>query len=272
MERFSRKVIQSPRIAFAIAYNGAAYHGWQKQINPPVKTVQAEVEKALACVAGRAVSLICAGRTDTGVHGSYQVVHLENPPPRSEKAWLMGVNSNLPRDISLLWAKGVDENFHARFSASSRSYRYIIANQLIRPAHAYRQVTHIGQTLDVEVMHRAAQMLLGEQDFSSFRGAGCQSKSPYRYVSEVSVRHQRGFIVFEITANAFLLHMVRNIVGSLIAIGKGEHKVEWLSEVLAAKDRCQAGMTAPADGLYLVDVAYPDYPELPPSELGPWFL
>lgn len=272
MTSFSTEAIRAKRIAFAVSYNGANYHGWQRQLNPPVKTVQAEVEKALSIVAGRNISVICAGRTDTGVHGTYQVIHIEDAPPRSEKAWVMGANSNLPRDISVHWALGMDDEFHARFSANSRTYRYFICDQKIRPAHAYRQVTYERKPLDAQAMNEAAQVLLGEQDFSSFRGAGCQSNSAFRNVTAVKVERRNDLVMLEISANAFLLHMVRNIVGSLLMVGRGERDGDWFAQVLALKDRSKAGMTAAPDGLYLIDVTYPNHPQLPPSDLGPWFM
>lgn len=255
------------RIALGIEYNGAAYYGWQRQRELP--TIQSKLEAALTKIASHPVAVTCAGRTDAGVHASCQVVHFDVQVERAEAAWTLGVNSNLPKDIAVRWVHEVDGAFHARFSATARRYRYVIYAAPTRPALLADGVTHVYHPLDIERMQAAAPALLGEHDFTSFRAAHCQSNTPYRNVQHLKV-HQRGpYIVVEIIANAFLHHMVRNIVGSLIVIGQGEHPVEWLGELLAAKDRTLAAATAKPNGLYLVDVTYPESFGLPRLPLGP---
>jgi tRNA pseudouridine38-40 synthase len=223
-------------------------------------------------VADQPLRVHCAGRTDTGVHGHAQIIHFDAPVARSAKAWVLGVNANLPADIRVHWAVPVDSSFHARFSALSRSYRYIIANTPVRPAILSGRVTWQRRALDAALMHSEGQCLLGELDFSAFRAASCQSSSPMRNVSFLQVQRRGEFVLIDIQANAFLHHMVRNIAGSLMAVGTGRQPVGWLCAVLAGKDRTIAADTAAAQGLYLVDVSYPGHYDLPAPAAGPLML
>lgn len=262
----------SSRIALGVEYNGAAFSGWQRQLSPPLPTVQGLLEQALSKIAAQPISISCAGRTDAGVHATAQVVHFDTAIDRGAKAWVMGTNTQLPPQIRVQWACAVDDRFHARHSATARRYRYIIYDEPVKPTVLVGQLTHSRQKLDVDSMHRAAQALLGENDFSAFRGSGCQSRTPFRCVNDISVYRHNRFIVVEVEANAFLLHMVRNIVGSLLHVGQGRQPESWLAQLLAGKDRQQAAETARPDGLFLVQVTYPDYPELPMLSPGPCFL
>jgi tRNA pseudouridine38-40 synthase len=260
------------RIACRVEYDGSAYNGWQAQPHLDVPTVQEALERGLSTVAGTAVRVHCAGRTDTGVHGHGQVIHFDAPVERSAKSWVLGTNANLPYSVRLHWAAPVAGDFHARFSALARHYRYIIANTPVRPALLYRQVTWQRLPLDEQAMHGAAQCLLGERDFSAFRAAACQSASPMRNVHSVSVWRRGDLVILDIRANAFLHHMVRNIAGSLIAVGIGRRDQVWMSELMAGRDRKLAADTAPPDGLYLVEVAYSPEWGLPPTPWGPILL
>ena len=238
------------RIALGIEYDGTAYNGWQRQ-----KTgigVQQCVEDAIAEVANETVEVVCAGRTDTGVHASGQVAHFDTTSERSDRGWLLGINSNLPDDISVSWVRPVSDDFHARFSATARSYRYRILNRLVRSALFRHRAWWVHQALDA-----AAQLLVGEHDFSAFRAAGCQASTARREITQIEVHRDEDWITLEITANAFLQHMVRNITGTLVAIGTGEERVEWAGEVLASRDRKCGGVAAPPHGLTLVHVSYP---------------
>lgn len=265
------------RYALGIEYRGTFYCGWQRQEQRPgalsgetvrptsvqnnrsgqSKSVQGEIETALAAVANEVVSTVCAGRTDRGVHGREQVLHFATRARRPLKAWILGVNTHLPEDISVLWARQVPEDFHARFSATARTYRYVINNCAERPALSRELMTWIYEPLDAASMHRAAQFLLGENDFSSFRGAACQSKTPFRYLESIRVQREGEWVVVEVKANAFLHHMVRNIVGVLLEVGRGRRAESWVREVLESRDRCAAAATAPTNGLYLLRVDYP---------------
>lgn len=258
------------KIALGIAYQGQHYHGWQRQ--EKLASVQKEVERALSFVANEKIEIFCAGRTDSGVHATGQVVHFETNAKREEKAWLFGGNANLPDDIALCWAKAVSDDFHARFSATARRYRYIIFNKKLRPAILSQGVTHYHAPLDHEKMYQAGQALLGEQDFSAFRSSQCQSHTPWRNVHHLQVIRLGDYVVVDIKANAFLHHMVRNIVGSLLEIGAGNQCVTWLGELLAKKDRTLSAPTAKANGLYLVKAYYPAHFSLPEMPLGPLFL
>lgn len=258
------------RIALGIEYDGAAHFGWQRQREVP--SVQEHLENALSKVANCTIEVQCAGRTDAGVHATGQVVHFDCEAERPERAWTLGVNTNLPDSIAVTWCKAVDEAFHARFSATHRRYRYVILNAKLRPAILHDGVTHVYRELDADRMHQAAQALIGEQDFTSFRAALCQSKTPFRNVTAVSVSRMGAYVVVDIQANAFLHHMVRNITGALIEIGAGEQDISWIAELLALKDRTQAAATAKPNGLYLVDVSYPDIYALPKRHLGPLFI
>lgn len=250
------------RIALGIEYNGSGFHGWQLQ-QAGIRSVQYEVEQAIAKVADHAVRIHCAGRTDTGVHALEQVVHFDTQASRPQRAWTQGVNVNLPADVSMLWSTQVAEEFHARFSAERRTYRYLILNRPVRSALQHGRATWIHRPLDAEMMHEAACGLLGTHDFSSYRALGCQAKSPVRTLHRISVRRSGEMIELQIEANAFLHHMVRNIAGVLIAIGKGEAGSGWATEVLHLRDRRLGGVTAPPDGLYFEKVQYPaEYEEV----------
>ncbi len=261
----------SQRIALGVRYDGARYHGWQYQ-DPVLPTVQLAVDNAISFVANHTIHSVCAGRTDAKVHASGQVVHFDTDAERTEDAWVFGCNSNLPPDIVILWAQPVIHDFHARFSATARRYRYVIYNYPIRPGILRHAVGWYHNPLNVERMQAAVEPLLGEHDFSSFRGSGCQSSSPNRDLQECTVTRQGAMVIIEVQANAFLLHMVRNLVGVLLMIGNGQRPVEWAAEVLAAKNRAAAAMTFSPNGLYLVGVTYPDHFNIPKNPVGPFFL
>ena len=258
------------RIAMGIEYDGSRYFGWQRQRE--VNSIQAELERVLSTIANHPVEIQCAGRTDAGVHATGQVIHFDTHSERKMSAWTLGVNSNLPADIAVRWAHPVADDFHARFSATARRYRYIIYNHRLRPAVLSKGVTHFYEPLDAERMHRAAQCLLGENDFTSFRAVQCQSRTPWRNVMHINVTRHGPYVVVDIKANAFVHHMVRNIVGSLMEVGANNQPESWIAELLAAKDRTLAAATAKAEGLYLVAVDYPDRFDLPKPPMGPLFL
>ena len=258
------------KLALGIEYDGSRYYGWQRQNE--VRSVQEKLEKALSKVANHPVVVFCAGRTDAGVHGTGQVVHFETTSQRADSAWTLGVNANLPDDIAVRWVKAVPEEFHARFSATARRYRYVIFNQRLRPAILGNGITHFYHPLDVEKMQRAGQCLIGENDFTSFRAVQCQSRTPWRNVMHLNVTRYGSYVIVDIKANAFVHHMVRNIVGSLMEIGCGNQPESWMADLLAAKDRTLAAATAKAEGLYLVAVDYPSHFALPQPALGPLFL
>lgn len=258
------------RIALGIEYDGSSFFGWQRQRE--VNSVQQELETALGKVANQPVELSCAGRTDAGVHATGQVVHFDTDAVRDNKAWVMGTNAQLPDAIAVRWAHVVPEDFHARFSATARRYRYIIYNNKYRPAILRSGLSHYHQSLDISLMNEAAAYLLGEQDFSSFRAMQCQSHSPFRNVHHLRLSQSGDYIVLDIKANAFLHHMVRNITGSLLEVGMKRRPVEWIAQLLAAKDRNLAAATAKAGGLYLVEVDYPAHYSLPTTPVGPLFL
>lgn len=249
------------RIAMGIEYDGTAYNGWQRQ-----KTgtgVQEVLERALSTVADETVETVCAGRTDTGVHASGQVVHFDTGATRSSRGWLLGANSLLPDDVNASWVTFVGDDFHARYSATRRTYRYLLLNRLVRSALARRRAWWVYRHLDVARMRRAARHLLGEHDFSAFRAAGCQASTPVREVFDIDVERAHDWIGITVAANAFLQHMVRNLTGVLVAVGQGEQPPEWAAEVLRSRDRTAAGVAAPAHGLTLVRVDYPAEFELP---------
>lgn len=244
------------RIALGIEYDGSAYNGWQRQ-----KTgigVQELVEKALSVVANSRVEVTCAGRTDTGVHASGQVVHFDTTAIRKMHGWLLGANSNLPEDINATFAQTVDDEFHARFTATARHYNYRILNRVLRSALYRNRAWWVCEPLDETAMAQGAHYLLGKHDFSAFRAAGCQSTTAVREVFSIAVTREGDWIDFRISANAFLQHMVRNIAGTLVAIGRGEQAPEWAHIVLESRDRKQGGIAAPAHGLTLVGVDYPE--------------
>lgn len=258
------------KLALGIEYDGSAYCGWQQQQKVP--SVQACLERALSSVAGEPVTVFCAGRTDSGVHATGQVVHFETRARLPDTAWTLGVNTNLPTDIAVRWVASVAENFHARFSATSRRYRYIIYNHRLRPALLWRGLTHFYHPLDAQKMERAGQCLLGENDFTSFRALQCQSHSPWRTVHHLWVTRQGQYLIVDIKANAFVHHMVRNIVGSLMEVGCGNQPENWIADLLVLRNRTSAGVTAPAAGLYLVEVDYPSSFSLPISPVGSFFM
>jgi tRNA pseudouridine38-40 synthase len=259
------------KVVLVVEYNGSAYKGWQAQ-KFGVPSVQENLEKALAVITNHPVKVICAGRTDSGVHASAQVVHFETDVERNERAWTLGVNTYLPPDISVVAASNVADDFHARFSAISRRYRYVIYCSDLRPAILAKGVTWTYKKLNVDAMKKAAEIFLGTHDFTSFRAVGCQANTPIRTVLNFDVRQLGHYIVLDIRANAFLHHMIRNFAGVLMTIGAGEKPVSWSKQVLDAKDRCQGGITAPPDGLYFVDAQYPDVFNVPVCQLGPHFL
>lgn len=244
------------RLAACVEYDGSRFHGWQTQDD--VRSVQQCVEQAISKVANHPVTVICAGRTDTGVHSVGQIIHFDSDADRSDLGWLRGSNSNLPREISLTWVKPVAEDFHARFTALARRYRYAILNRAVRPSFLSGRVTWEFRPLDVSRMAEACQYLLGEHDFSSYRAVACQSHSPVRNITLLEVSRCHDMVFVDIKANAFLHHMVRNIVGVLCAIGAGEQPSAWAKEVLDARDRRLGGVTAPPSGLYFMQAYYPE--------------
>jgi tRNA pseudouridine38-40 synthase len=242
------------RIALTLEYDGTAFHGWQTQAG--LRTVQAEVELALTKIAGDPIQIVCAGRTDAAVHAKYQVIHFDTQVLRPDSGWTIGVNHFLPKDIAITHVYYVPDDFHARFSAVERSYEYWIDNRRMRSALERNRMTWQPCRLNVQRMHLAAQELVGTHDFSAFRGSDCQAKSPIRTVSKIEVQSFEQRIVLKITANAFLHHMVRNIVGTLLPIGLEKAPIESLRQILEGRDRTKAGITAPPQGLYLCDVVY----------------
>jgi tRNA pseudouridine38-40 synthase len=258
------------RIAAIVEYDGSRFSGWQWQDDAP--SVQEAVEKALSQVADEPIRVTVAGRTDAGVHASAQVIHFDTGARRSDYAWLRGGNSNLPNEVALLWAGEVSAEFHARFSASGRAYRYVILNRSVRPTFLARRVTHEYRPLDVQRMQLAARSLIGQHDFSSFRAMQCQAKSPVRELRRLDVNRHGEFVVIEAAANAFLHHMVRNLAGVLMDIGAGDREPGWAIEVLEARDRTLGGITAAPYGLYLTAVEYPAPCRIPqiPSTLALW--
>ncbi|MBL0165445.1 MAG: tRNA pseudouridine(38-40) synthase TruA [Xanthomonadales bacterium] len=243
------------RIALGIEYDGTDFHGWQRLSHGP--TVQGALEQSLSFVADHAVAVTCAGRTDAGVHARCQVVHFDSDAGRSERSWMLGTNSRLPSTVAVRWAVRADDTFHARYGALGRRYRYSILNRIARPALDARYVTWERQSLDADAMQRAGQVLVGENDFSAFRTIACQARTPFRNVHSIRVVRIDDRIVIDIEANAFLHHMVRNIVGSLLPVGRGEKPEAWIAEVLAGRDRSLAGPTASASGLCFVSPLYP---------------
>ena len=260
------------RIAFGVSYDGSPFEGWQSQ--PSGNTVQDCLELALASIAGQAVRIAGAGRTDSGVHAVAQVAHFDCEVLRPESAWVRGVNAHLPAAIAVQWAQPVTDDFHARFSALRRSYRYVLYNHAVRPAIASRHVGWFHLPLDLELMRAGAKLLVGEHDFSAFRSSECQAKSPVRRMERISVSRDGPYLLFDFTANAFLHHMVRNLVGCLVYVGKGKYPPDWLTDVLKGRDRKVAAPTISGAGLYFTEVAYeprwqlPSFARMMPFGLG----
>lgn len=250
------------RIACGVEYDGAAFQGWQVQ-SGEARTVQAAVERALGRIADEPVHTICAGRTDTGVHASGQVIHFDTGAERPERAWVMGANSHLPADVAIRWARPLDDDFHARFSAVDRLYRYLVTEGTSRSALWRARAAWSAHTLDIDAMRAAAGHLVGEHDFSAFRTAACRARNPVRTMHTLDVERRGGFLVIDIRANAFLHNMVRIIVGTLLTVGRGEQPPDWAGELLAGRDRTRGGATAPPQGLYFLGPSYPERFALP---------
>ena len=253
------------RYALGIEYDGTDFSGWQRLSSG--RTVQGVLEEALSFVADHPVEVVCAGRTDAGVHASGQVVHFDSDAERSTYAWLMGGNSRLPRTVAIAWVRAVPDGFHARFGARARRYRYRLVNRPTRLALQARFASWERRPLDADAMHAAAQALVGDHDFSAFRTAQCQAPNPRRDLQAISVRRVDDEISIEVQANAFLHHMVRNIVGSLMLVGRGERPIGWIAALLDGRDRNLAGPTAPAEGLEFLGPRYPREWDLPEAFL-----
>ncbi len=249
------------RIALGIEYDGSRFLGWQTQ--PGGGAVQDALEPALAAIAGEAAPVTCAGRTDRGVHAREQVVHFDTGADRPASAWVRGVNALLPESLAVLWSQPVAGDFHARYSAQARTYRYVLFNRAVRPALAARHVGWFHIPLDIQKMQEAAALLVGEHDFSAFRSAECQAKSPVRTLHSVAIEQQGERIDFVLQANAFLHHMVRNVVGTLVYVGKRKHPPRWAKEVLDSRSRALAAPTFAPEGLYLEQVEYDSKWRLP---------
>ena len=249
------------RVVLGIEYDGSSFAGWQSQ--PHGNTVQDVLERALAVVADETVRTVCAGRTDAGVHATCQVAHFDTAAKRPDGAWVRGVNAQLPPSVAVTWACGTDREFHARFSAFARHYRYLLLNRPVRAALSAGRVGWCHRPLDTDAMAGAAALLLGERDFSAFRAAECQAKSPVKTLHRASISRRGDLVVFDFSANAFLHHMVRNLVGSLVWVGKGSQPREWLADVLASRDRSRAAPTFEAAGLYFSGVDYEPHWHLP---------
>lgn len=259
------------RYAIGIEFCGTHYRGWQTQ-QTGVRSVQQTLEDALSHVANHRVDVHGAGRTDAQVHATNMIAHFDSPSIRTDRAWIMGTNSKLPKDISIQWIKPMSMDFHARFKAIARRYRYIIYNAPQRPALLHKQVTHVYHSLNVEKMQLAAKKFEGTHNFESFRAAACQSNQPVRHVQHCTLTPHGPFLILDIQADGFLHHMVRNIVGCLLDVGQGCFDVSHIDNIFAAQDRKAAGVTAPPDGLYFIQAYYPDVFELPRPSLGPQWL
>ena len=249
------------RLALGLEYCGRTFAGWQSQ--PDGRGVQDALERALAMIADARVGTIAAGRTDAGVHASMQVVHFEVEADRPETAWVRGVNSNLPGDVAVLWAKAVAAGFHARFDALERHYTYVLSTRPVRPALSAGRIGWYHRSLDVEAMREGAAALVGTHDFSAFRAAECQAKTPVRTLSNVSIEPAGEALRFDFRANAYLHHMIRNVVGALVYVGAGKHPPSWIGELLAGRDRTRAAPTFAPDGLYFTGVEYDAKWQLP---------
>lgn len=251
------------RLALVLEYDGCGFSGWQQQ--PGRRTVQGALETALSSVANHPLEVVCAGRTDAGVHALAQVVHFDSAARRAPYNWVMGGNAALPRDLRILSCREVPPRFHARASAIARHYRYTVLNRRIPSALDHGRVTWVPYPLDAQRMHEAAQPLVGHHDFSAFRAQGCQSKSPRRWLYQIEVQRDGDRVHVDVCANAFLHHMVRNLVGSLLEIGLNRQAVDWMAALLRGRDRRLAGVTAPPDGLYFAGILYPNALDLPRS-------
>ena len=259
------------RVALGLEYDGSHFCGWQTQ--PEACAVQDALETALSQIASELIVVASAGRTDSGVHAWAQVVHFDTTAQRPESAWVRGVNALLPPSVAVCWARVVAPTFHARFSAQARRYRYLLLNRPTRPAMASGRVGWFHAPLDLESMREAAGFLIGEHDFSAFRAAECQAKTPVRTLSELSIQRQNECLIFDLRANAFLHHMVRNIVGALVYVGKGKHPPDWVAELLQARERKFAAPTFAPDGLYLSGVEYAAHWGIPSRNekvIAPW--
>ena len=255
-----------PRYAIGVEYDGAGFSGWQRLTKPGAPdpaTVQGVLEAALSSVADAHVVTVCAGRTDAGVHAQCQVAHFDSQAVRDLRAWTLGATTRLPPSVSVTWCRPVADDFSARFSAVARRYRYRILNRRVRPALARQWLSWHWRPLDAAAMHRAAQALLGEHDFGAFRSAECEAHHGRRELQHIEVRREGDLVVVDVQANAFLHHMVRNIVGSLLEVGAGAQDEAWIAGLLAGRDRRLAGPTAPADGLVFVGPLYPAAHGLP---------
>lgn len=251
------------RIAAGVEYDGRGFHGWQRQTQAGLRTVQGEIEKALSRIADHAVTVSCAGRTDTGVHALGQVIHFDTEAWREPRAWLLGTNRFLPPDVKLTWVKPVAAHFHARFLALGRSYRYLVHNRSARSALWAGRCAEWPQPLDVERMNEAASRLIGEHDFTSFRGRDCQARTPIKVLRRLQLTRRGHWVVLDAEASGFLHNMVRNITGTLLAIGCGHRPLSWMDEVLVARDRAAAGETAPSHGLYFMHAQFDAEFDLP---------
>ena len=243
------------KLALGVEYLGTQFHGWQLQ-KSGIRTVQLVVEEALSKVADKKIKVHCSGRTDAGVHALEQVIHFETDVKRENKAWLYGGNVNLPSDVNFKWVRSVEDEFHARFDAFARQYYYKIHNTNVRSSLLASRSLWEPRKLNIELMNLAAKRLIGEHDFSSFRGNLCQAKSPIKNIEHIIFTKNGSNITLDIKANAFLHHMVRNIVGTLLKVGREERDIEWVSEVLESKQRSKAGPTAEPQGLYFVKAFY----------------
>ncbi len=253
--------IEAVRLALGVSYNGRDYHGWQSQ--PSRCTVQDQLEKALSGLAASRISTLCAGRTDTGVHALMQVVHFDTAVQRREISWVRGTNALLPRDISVEWARVVPAEFHCRASAHSRRYAYVVFQSPVRPSIDAARVGWIMQPLALQPVREAAACLVGEHDFSAFRASACQALSPVKIMREIRITQRGAYLRFEFEANAFLHHMIRNIMGCLIAIGHGKYPPNWIKDLMATRQRKNAAPTFSADGLYFLGPRYDDRWGLP---------
>lgn len=243
------------RYAIAIEYNGSEYCGWQRQTHSV--SVQEDVEKALSIIADHEITVICAGRTDTGVHAQAQIAHFDTHAERDDRAWTFGANTHLKKAVSIHWVAPMPHSFHARFCAIERSYRYTILNRSARPGYQREYVNWVNKPLMHEAMHAAAQFLLGRHDFSAFRSADCQAPHAERDITRITVSRDGEYIYIDVVGNAFLHNMVRIIAGTLIKVGTGERPAEWIRDLLSGRDRSRSGMTAPPGGLCFLQPKYP---------------